>query len=137
MDTVQFMLARYHQSSHKVKILPICLNILSFGSSSPEITVIMVSVQDNAYKPFTNHLIHKRIIKERNLKLFKIKSVFLTVLCLIPAVCVFQGYIVDEEAALRARWEQASQETIAETTHPCPKCQVPVEKNGMSCFTFI
>lgn len=41
-----------------------------------------------------------------------------------------QGYIVDEEAALRARWEQASQETIAETTHPCPKCQVPVEKNG-------
>ncbi|KTF91771.1 hypothetical protein cypCar_00024637, partial [Cyprinus carpio] len=41
-----------------------------------------------------------------------------------------QGYIVDEEAALRARWEQASQETIAETTRPCPKCQVPVEKNG-------
>lgn len=50
-------------------------------------------------------------------------------------MCVFQGYIVDEEAALRARWEQASQETIAETTHPCPKCQVPVEKNGMkSCL---
>ncbi len=49
-------------------------------------------------------------------------------------VCVFQGYIVDEEAALRARWEQASQETIDETTHPCPKCQVPVEKNGMNSF---
>nr|XP_055026846.1 E3 ubiquitin-protein ligase parkin [Misgurnus anguillicaudatus] len=41
-----------------------------------------------------------------------------------------QGYIVDEEAALRARWEQASQETIDKTTHPCPKCKVPVEKNG-------
>uniref|UniRef100_A0A671K2E8 E3 ubiquitin-protein ligase parkin n=1 Tax=Sinocyclocheilus anshuiensis TaxID=1608454 RepID=A0A671K2E8_9TELE len=41
-----------------------------------------------------------------------------------------QGYIADEDAALHARWEQASQETIAETTHLCPKCQVPVEKNG-------
>ncbi|XP_073690766.1 E3 ubiquitin-protein ligase parkin-like [Garra rufa] len=41
-----------------------------------------------------------------------------------------QGYIVDEEAALRARWEQASQETIAEITRPCPRCQVPVEKSG-------
>ncbi|TRY54229.1 hypothetical protein DNTS_011429, partial [Danionella cerebrum] len=41
-----------------------------------------------------------------------------------------QGYVVDEEAALHARWEQASQETIASTTRPCPKCQVPVEKNG-------
>lgn len=38
--------------------------------------------------------------------------------------------MVDEEAALRARWEQASQETIEETTRPCPKCRVPVEKNG-------
>jgi len=47
-------------------------------------------------------------------------------------LCVFQGYIVDEEAALRARWDQASQDTIAKTTHPCPKCQVPVEKNGMN-----
>ncbi|XP_077103187.1 E3 ubiquitin-protein ligase parkin [Siphateles boraxobius] len=41
-----------------------------------------------------------------------------------------QGYIVDEEAARLARWDQASQDTIAQTTHPCPKCQVPVEKNG-------
>uniref|UniRef100_A0A672T875 E3 ubiquitin-protein ligase parkin n=1 Tax=Sinocyclocheilus grahami TaxID=75366 RepID=A0A672T875_SINGR len=40
------------------------------------------------------------------------------------------GYIADEDAALHARWEQASQETISETTHLCPKCQVPVEKNG-------
>ncbi|KAA0717663.1 E3 ubiquitin-protein ligase parkin [Triplophysa tibetana] len=48
----------------------------------------------------------------------------------VAAGNILQGYIVDEEAALRARWEQASQETIYETTHPCPKCQVPVEKNG-------
>ncbi|KAJ8014260.1 hypothetical protein DPEC_G00038420 [Dallia pectoralis] len=41
-----------------------------------------------------------------------------------------QGYIVDEEAALHARWEQASQETIDETTRPCPQCKVPVEKSG-------
>ncbi|CAM4725179.1 unnamed protein product [Leuciscus chuanchicus] len=41
-----------------------------------------------------------------------------------------QGYVVDEEAARLARWDQASQDTIAQTTHPCPKCQVPVEKNG-------
>lgn len=41
-----------------------------------------------------------------------------------------QGYVVDEEAAARARWEQASQETIDETTRPCPACKVPVEKNG-------
>ncbi|GAA6110424.1 E3 ubiquitin-protein ligase parkin isoform X1 [Tachysurus ichikawai] len=41
-----------------------------------------------------------------------------------------QGYVVDEEAALQARWEQASQNTIKETTRPCPKCRVPVEKNG-------
>uniref|UniRef100_A0A8C7CFX6 E3 ubiquitin-protein ligase parkin n=2 Tax=Oncorhynchus TaxID=8016 RepID=A0A8C7CFX6_ONCKI len=41
-----------------------------------------------------------------------------------------QGYVVDEEAALQARWEQASQETIDETTRPCPHCKVPVEKSG-------
>uniref|UniRef100_A0A8C2DJV4 RBR-type E3 ubiquitin transferase n=1 Tax=Cyprinus carpio TaxID=7962 RepID=A0A8C2DJV4_CYPCA len=32
------------------------------------------------------------------------------------------GYTADEEAVFRARWEQASQETIAKTTHPCSKC---------------
>ncbi|KAJ8250535.1 hypothetical protein COCON_G00224570 [Conger conger] len=41
-----------------------------------------------------------------------------------------QGYVVDEEAALRARWDQASRRAIDETTRPCPKCRVPVEKNG-------
>uniref|UniRef100_A0AAY5K7T5 E3 ubiquitin-protein ligase parkin n=1 Tax=Esox lucius TaxID=8010 RepID=A0AAY5K7T5_ESOLU len=48
---------------------------------------------------------------------------------------VLQGYVVDEEAAHQSRWEQASQETINETTRPCPKCKVPVEKSGKtSCF---
>ncbi|XP_062851081.1 E3 ubiquitin-protein ligase parkin isoform X2 [Trichomycterus rosablanca] len=41
-----------------------------------------------------------------------------------------QGYVVDENAALRARWEQATKDIINETTRPCPKCRVPVEKNG-------
>ncbi|XP_053088872.1 E3 ubiquitin-protein ligase parkin isoform X1 [Pangasianodon hypophthalmus] len=46
-------------------------------------------------------------------------------------VChIHTGYVVDEDAALQARWEQASQDTIKETTRPCPKCRVPVEKNG-------
>ncbi|XP_048858679.1 E3 ubiquitin-protein ligase parkin isoform X3 [Brienomyrus brachyistius] len=41
-----------------------------------------------------------------------------------------QGYIVDEDAAQRARWERASRKTIEETTRPCPRCRVPVEKSG-------
>ncbi|XP_069792248.1 E3 ubiquitin-protein ligase parkin [Narcine bancroftii] len=41
-----------------------------------------------------------------------------------------QGYVVNEQAAQRACWEEASRQTIKETTKPCPKCQVPVEKNG-------
>lgn len=50
-------------------------------------------------------------------------------------LCVmWQGYVVDEDAALRARWEQASQDIIKETTRPCPKCRVPVEKNGTPLF---
>ncbi|XP_072121850.1 E3 ubiquitin-protein ligase parkin isoform X4 [Mobula birostris] len=48
-----------------------------------------------------------------------------------------QDYVVNEQAAQRARWEDASRQTVKETTKPCPKCQVPVEKNGgcmhMSC----
>nr|XP_028579673.1 E3 ubiquitin-protein ligase parkin isoform X2 [Podarcis muralis] len=40
------------------------------------------------------------------------------------------GYGVDEHAALQARWEEASKETIKRTTKPCPKCHVPVEKDG-------
>lgn len=37
---------------------------------------------------------------------------------------------MDESAAERARWEEASKETIKRTTKPCPHCGVPVEKNG-------
>nr|XP_058145645.1 E3 ubiquitin-protein ligase parkin isoform X6 [Dasypus novemcinctus] len=43
---------------------------------------------------------------------------------------VTQGYRVDEKAAEQARWEEASKETIKKTTKPCPRCHVPVEKNG-------
>lgn len=43
-----------------------------------------------------------------------------------------QAYRVDEEAAERARWEESSKETIKKTTKPCPRCHVPVEKNGES-----
>ncbi|EGW05749.1 E3 ubiquitin-protein ligase parkin [Cricetulus griseus] len=41
-----------------------------------------------------------------------------------------QAYRVDERAAEQARWEEASKETIKKTTKPCPRCNVPVEKNG-------
>uniref|UniRef100_A0ABI7ZSU9 RBR-type E3 ubiquitin transferase n=1 Tax=Felis catus TaxID=9685 RepID=A0ABI7ZSU9_FELCA len=40
------------------------------------------------------------------------------------------AYRVDEKAAEQARWEEASKETIKKTTKPCPRCHVPVEKNG-------
>jgi len=42
-----------------------------------------------------------------------------------------QGYVVDEHAAMQARWEEASRETIKKTTKPCPSCNIPVEKNGI------
>ncbi|XP_065446454.1 E3 ubiquitin-protein ligase parkin isoform X1 [Chrysemys picta bellii] len=41
-----------------------------------------------------------------------------------------KGYVIDEHAAMQARWEEASRETIKKTTKPCPSCHVPVEKNG-------
>ncbi|XP_044936223.1 E3 ubiquitin-protein ligase parkin isoform X8 [Mustela putorius furo] len=41
-----------------------------------------------------------------------------------------QAYRVDQKAAEQARWEEASKETIKKTTKPCPRCHVPVEKNG-------
>ncbi|XP_054553935.1 E3 ubiquitin-protein ligase parkin isoform X2 [Talpa occidentalis] len=41
-----------------------------------------------------------------------------------------QAYRVDEKAAEQARWEEASKETIRNITKPCPRCRVPVEKNG-------
>ncbi|XP_042188906.1 E3 ubiquitin-protein ligase parkin isoform X2 [Callorhinchus milii] len=41
-----------------------------------------------------------------------------------------QAYVVDPQAAQLARWEEASRQTIEQTTKPCPKCHVPVEKHG-------
>ncbi|XP_078412862.1 E3 ubiquitin-protein ligase parkin isoform X1 [Cetorhinus maximus] len=41
-----------------------------------------------------------------------------------------QSYVINQQAAQRALWEEASRQAIKETTKPCPKCQVPVEKNG-------
>nr|KAF6277272.1 parkin RBR E3 ubiquitin protein ligase [Pipistrellus kuhlii] len=41
-----------------------------------------------------------------------------------------QAYRVDARAAEQARWEERSRETIQQTTKPCPRCRVPVEKNG-------
>ncbi|XP_060609674.2 E3 ubiquitin-protein ligase parkin isoform X1 [Anolis sagrei] len=41
-----------------------------------------------------------------------------------------KGYEVDEHAAIQSRWEEASKETIKRTTKPCPRCHVPVEKDG-------
>ncbi|XP_021569085.1 E3 ubiquitin-protein ligase parkin isoform X2 [Carlito syrichta] len=40
------------------------------------------------------------------------------------------AYGVDERAAEQARWEEASKDIIKKTTKPCPRCHVPVEKNG-------
>ncbi|XP_074189892.1 E3 ubiquitin-protein ligase parkin isoform X2 [Rhinolophus sinicus] len=48
----------------------------------------------------------------------------------LASEAVTQAYRVDEEAAERARWEESSKETIKKTTKPCPRCHVPVEKNG-------
>ncbi|XP_035982002.1 E3 ubiquitin-protein ligase parkin isoform X1 [Fundulus heteroclitus] len=41
-----------------------------------------------------------------------------------------QGFVVGEEASQRGRWEQASLLLIQESTKPCPRCSVPVERNG-------
>ncbi|XP_023263405.1 E3 ubiquitin-protein ligase parkin isoform X1 [Seriola lalandi dorsalis] len=47
-----------------------------------------------------------------------------------PASEASQGFVVGEEASLRGRWDQASQLLIQESTKRCPKCSVPVERNG-------
>lgn len=41
-----------------------------------------------------------------------------------------QGFQVEEEASLRARWDRASLRLLQETTKRCPQCSVPVERNG-------
>ncbi|KAM3676277.1 E3 ubiquitin-protein ligase parkin [Ammospiza maritima maritima] len=47
-----------------------------------------------------------------------------------PGAMAQKGFVVDEHAAMQARWEEASRETIKKTTKPCPNCNIPVEKNG-------
>ncbi|KAM5324315.1 1-acyl-sn-glycerol-3-phosphate acyltransferase delta isoform 1-T3 [Glossophaga mutica] len=49
---------------------------------------------------------------------------------LAASAAATQAYRVDERAAEQARWEESSKETIKQTTKPCPRCRVPVEKNG-------
>ncbi|XP_048391634.1 E3 ubiquitin-protein ligase parkin isoform X2 [Stegostoma tigrinum] len=51
-------------------------------------------------------------------------------LCLREYIETNQGYVINQQAAQRALWDKASRQAIKETTKPCPKCQVPVEKNG-------
>ncbi|ETE68744.1 E3 ubiquitin-protein ligase parkin, partial [Ophiophagus hannah] len=46
-----------------------------------------------------------------------------------PGATAQTGFEIDEHAAMKARWEDASKETIKRTTKPCPKCHVPVEKD--------
>lgn len=101
MDTVEFMRAgRYHQSSHKVKILTVCLNIHSEESGDYR---YKVSFRDNAYEPFTNHLIHKIIIKEE-----KFKAIWDTIsLCLLHCSAVSDPWCVCV-IGLYCRWRSSS-----------------------------
>ncbi|XP_044069486.1 E3 ubiquitin-protein ligase parkin isoform X3 [Siniperca chuatsi] len=41
-----------------------------------------------------------------------------------------QGFVVEEEASLRGRWDRASLLLLQESTKRCPQCSVPVERNG-------
>ncbi|XP_041866651.1 E3 ubiquitin-protein ligase parkin [Melanotaenia boesemani] len=47
-----------------------------------------------------------------------------------PSEDASQGFVVEEEASLRGRWDQASRLFIQESTKRCPQCSVPVERNG-------
>ncbi|XP_029283028.1 E3 ubiquitin-protein ligase parkin-like [Cottoperca gobio] len=47
-----------------------------------------------------------------------------------PTAAALQGFVVEERASLRGRWDQASLLLLQESTKRCPKCSVPVEKNG-------
>eukprot|EP00118_Oscarella_pearsei_P018427 m.188772 g.188772 ORF g.188772 m.188772 type:complete len:449 (+) comp39394_c0_seq7:67-1413(+) len=55
-----------------------------------------------------------------------------------PEVERASQYTVDPARAERSRWDRESKEVISQTTKPCPKCNVPIEKNGgcmhMSCI---
>ncbi|XP_072246566.1 E3 ubiquitin-protein ligase parkin [Leuresthes tenuis] len=47
-----------------------------------------------------------------------------------PTAEASQGFVVGEEASRQGRWDQASLLLIQESTKPCPRCSVPVERNG-------
>uniref|UniRef100_A0A3Q2ZJX7 E3 ubiquitin-protein ligase parkin n=1 Tax=Kryptolebias marmoratus TaxID=37003 RepID=A0A3Q2ZJX7_KRYMA len=47
-----------------------------------------------------------------------------------PTSDTSQGFVVREEASQRGRWDQASLLLIEESTKRCPRCLVPVERNG-------
>ncbi|XP_075993324.1 E3 ubiquitin-protein ligase parkin isoform X2 [Genypterus blacodes] len=49
---------------------------------------------------------------------------------LLPPGDASQGFVVEEEASLRGRWDRASLLLIQESTKRCPQCSVPVERNG-------
>lgn len=41
---------------------------------------------------------------------------------------------IGAEMVARAQWEDATRRTIKILTKPCPKCRVPIERNGGSNF---
>ncbi|XP_072437309.1 E3 ubiquitin-protein ligase parkin isoform X4 [Chiloscyllium punctatum] len=51
-------------------------------------------------------------------------------LCKTECTVTQQDCVINQQAAQQALWDKASRQAIKETTKPCPKCQVPVEKNG-------
>lgn len=63
---------------------------------------------------------------------------FRPLLLLHILLCPDQGFQVEEEASLRARWDQDSLRLLQESTKRCPQCSVPVERNGEkhSCWSF-
>lgn len=48
----------------------------------------------------------------------------------IPPASPPQGFVVEEEASVKGRWDQASLLLLQETTKRCPQCSVPVERDG-------
>ncbi|KAK9535277.1 hypothetical protein VZT92_007667 [Zoarces viviparus] len=47
-----------------------------------------------------------------------------------PTAEASQGFLVEEEASLRGRWDQASLLLLQESTKRCPQCRVAVERDG-------
>ncbi|XP_034407238.1 E3 ubiquitin-protein ligase parkin-like isoform X2 [Cyclopterus lumpus] len=47
-----------------------------------------------------------------------------------PTAEASQGFMVEDEASLRGRWDRASLLLLQESTKRCPQCSVPVERDG-------